>query len=76
VSHKGVILDALRFIRFFNRILVIFDYVRVLFYVDDMKLFLPVWSFQDCMKIQSDLNKLSEWGDRNYCSLTSINLKL
>jgi hypothetical protein len=30
-----------------------------------MKLFLPVKSFQDCMKIQSDLNKLSEWCERN-----------
>jgi hypothetical protein len=31
-----------------------------------MKLFLLVISgFQDCLKIQSDLNKLSEWCDRN-----------
>jgi hypothetical protein len=47
---------------YFNResISVIFDYVRVRFYADDMKLFLPVRGFQDCIKIQSDLNKLSE----------------
>jgi hypothetical protein len=38
---------------------------RVLFYADDMKLFLPVSGFQDCLKIQSDLNKLLEWCDRN-----------
>jgi hypothetical protein len=31
---------------------VIFDYVRVLFYDDDMKLFLSVRGFQDSMKIQ------------------------
>jgi hypothetical protein len=42
-----------------------FDYVGVLLYADDMKLFLPVRGFQDCMKIQSDLNKLSEWSERN-----------
>jgi hypothetical protein len=30
-----------------------------------MKLFLPVSGFQDCLKYQSDLNKLSEWCDRN-----------
>jgi hypothetical protein len=30
-----------------------------------MKLFLPFKGFQDCMKIQSDLNKLSEWCERN-----------
>jgi hypothetical protein len=50
---------------FVNRISESFDYVRVLFYADDMKLFLPVSGFQDCLKIQSDLNKLSEWCDRN-----------
>jgi hypothetical protein len=48
------------FIWFVNRISVIFDYVHVLFYADDMKLLLSVRSFQDCMKIQSELNKLSE----------------
>jgi hypothetical protein len=30
-----------------------------------MKLFLPVKSFQDCRKFQFDLNKLSEWCERN-----------
>jgi hypothetical protein len=30
-----------------------------------MMLFLPVSGFQDCLKIQSDLNKFSEWCDRN-----------
>jgi hypothetical protein len=40
-----------------------FDYVRVLFYTDDIKLFLPDRGFQDC--IESDLNQLSEWCERN-----------
>jgi hypothetical protein len=30
-----------------------------------MKLFLPVRGFQYCIKIQSDLNYLSEWCERN-----------
>jgi hypothetical protein len=55
-SHLG----PLCFIWFVNRISVIFDYLHVLFYADSMKLFLPIRDFQDCMKIQSDLNKLSE----------------
>jgi hypothetical protein len=42
-SHHG----PLCFIWFVNRISVIFDYVRVLFYADDMKLFLPVRGFLD-----------------------------
>jgi Reverse transcriptase (RNA-dependent DNA polymerase)/Endonuclease-reverse transcriptase len=62
---QGSHLGPLCFIWFVNRISEIFDYVRVLFYADDMKLFLPVKGFQDCMKIQSDLNKLSEWCERN-----------
>jgi hypothetical protein len=69
IRHLG----PLCFIWFVNRILEIFDYVRVLFYADDMKLFLSVsGGFQDYMKIQSDLNKMSEWYERIYCSLTSI----
>jgi hypothetical protein len=60
-SHLG----PLCFIWFVNRISEIFDYVRVLFYADDMKLFFPVSGFQDCLKIQSDLNKLLESCDRN-----------
>jgi hypothetical protein len=49
------------FIWFVNRISMIFKYVRVLFYADDLMLFLPIKNFLDCTKIQSDLNKLSEW---------------
>jgi hypothetical protein len=62
---QGSHLGPLCFIWFVNRISEIFDYVRVLFYADVMKFFLPVSGFQDCLKIQSDLNKLSEWCDRN-----------
>jgi hypothetical protein len=32
---------------------------------DDMMLFLPVSEFQDCLKIQSDQNKLPEGCERN-----------
>jgi hypothetical protein len=65
VVPQGSHLGPLCFIWFVNRISMIFEYVHVLFYADDMKLFLPVKSFQDCMKIQSDLNKLFEWCERN-----------
>jgi hypothetical protein len=40
--------------------------------IDGRKLFLLVKGFQDCIKIQSDMNKLSEI----HCSLTSLNVKL
>jgi hypothetical protein len=39
-----------------------------------MKLFLPVRGFQICMKIQSDLNKLSEWCDSNSLFLNVDNI--
>jgi hypothetical protein len=58
---QGSHLGPLCFIWFVNRISEIFDYERELFYADDMKLFLPVSGFQDCLKIQLDLKKLSEW---------------
>jgi hypothetical protein len=48
-----------------NEISRICRYVRVLFYADDMKLFLPVRGFQDCLKIQSDLNRLAEECEAN-----------
>jgi hypothetical protein len=54
-------LGLLCFIRFVNRISEILDDMNS----DDTKLFLPVSGFQHCLKIQSDLNKLSEWCDRN-----------
>jgi hypothetical protein len=60
---QGSHLGPLCFIWFFNRKSEIFDYVRVLFYADDMKLFLLVSGFQDYLKIQSDMNKLSEGCD-------------
>jgi hypothetical protein len=34
-----------------------------------MKLFLPVRGFQDCLKIQSDLNRLPEWCEANALEL-------
>jgi hypothetical protein len=50
---------------FVNRLSKICNYARVLFYADDMKLFLPVSGFQNSLKTQSDLNKLSKWCGRN-----------
>jgi hypothetical protein len=43
--------------------------MRVLFYADDMKLFLPVRGFRDCLKIQDDLNSLAVWCEANALEL-------
>jgi hypothetical protein len=45
-NPQGSHLGSLCFIWFGNQISVIFDCVRVLFYADDMKLFLPVRGFR------------------------------
>jgi hypothetical protein len=73
---QGSHLEPFCFIWFVNIISVIFDYVRVLFYADDIKLFLPIRGLHDCINIQLDLNKLSEFAREIQCSLTSINVKL
>jgi hypothetical protein len=49
----GSYLGPLCFIGFVNRISVIFEYVRLLFYAHDMKLFLLVSGFQDCIPVFS-----------------------
>jgi hypothetical protein len=40
-----------------HRKLEIYDFVHVIFYADDMKLFLPVKAYQDFLKILLNLNK-------------------
>jgi hypothetical protein len=43
--------------------------VRVLFYADDMKLFLPVRGFRDCLRTQEDLSRLAECCEANASEL-------
>jgi hypothetical protein len=57
---QGSHLGPLCFIRLVNVISWIIGHVRVFFYADDMKLFLSVRGFQDCLKISSNLNRLAE----------------
>jgi hypothetical protein len=59
VYLRVAILGPLCFIWFVNEITLMFKYVKALFHADDMKLFLPVGLSHDCLKIQSDLNRLA-----------------
>jgi hypothetical protein len=53
IVPRSSYLGPLCFIWFVNEIGQIFENVRVLFYADDMKLFLPVVrDFRDCLKIR------------------------
>jgi hypothetical protein len=58
---QGSHLGPLCFIWSVNEISRIFRHVRVLFYADDIKLILLVRNFQDCLKIEIDLNRMAEW---------------
>jgi hypothetical protein len=64
---QGSYLGPLCFIWFVNEISRILR--RVLFYADDMKLFLPVRGFRDCLRIQDDLNRLAGWCEANALEL-------
>jgi hypothetical protein len=66
---QGSHLGPLCYIWFVNEIARIFRHVRVLFYADDIKLFLPVRGFRDCLRIQDDLNRLAEWCEANALEL-------
>jgi hypothetical protein len=66
---QGSHLGPLCFIWVVNEISRIFTHVWVLFYADDMKLFLLVCDFRDCLRIQDDLNRLAEWCEDNALEL-------
>jgi hypothetical protein len=72
---QGSHLGPLCFIWFVNKLARIFRHVRVIFYADDMKLFLPVRGFRDCLRIQDDLNRLGEWCEANALELNVVKCK-
>jgi hypothetical protein len=46
------------------------------FYADDMKLYLPIKTSQDCLKIQSDFDRLTEWCVENSLPLNVNKCKI
>jgi hypothetical protein len=46
-----------------------FRRVRVIFYANNMKLFLLVRNFRDCLNMQNDFYKLAEWCKANAIEL-------
>jgi hypothetical protein len=39
------------------------DYYRFLCFADDNKLFMEIRMFDDCLKLQADINRFSEWSN-------------
>jgi len=56
-SHLGPLL----FILFVNSVVDAVSDIHISIYADDMKLFLPVKSFDDCFKLQNALNVFVDW---------------
>ena len=67
-SHIGPIL----FILYTNDLISEIKYAHCLLFADDCKLSYLINSIEDCIKLQSDLNKIVEWCKIN-CMLININ---
>jgi Reverse transcriptase (RNA-dependent DNA polymerase) len=59
--YHGSHLGPLGFIWFINQIFLTLKVVKFAFYADDLKLFASVAYLEDCARIQSDLNRLTDW---------------
>lgn len=60
------------FLIFINDLPSILKFAKVLLFADDMKILLKICSMLDCYKMQSDIDRVNEWCDRN---LIQFNLK-
>ena len=58
---QGSILGPVLFLVFVNDLPSIFSFSKVLLFADDAKCIMPIYSLQDCLNLQSDLSKLSDW---------------
>lgn len=66
-SHLGPIL----FLLFINSAASVFSTSKCLLYADDLKLFCPVNSLEDCLALQRDLDNLVGW-----CNLNALNINI
>ena len=58
---QGSILGPILFLVFINDLPTIFSSCKLLLFADDAKCLMPISSKQDCIQLQSDLDRLSEW---------------
>jgi len=54
---QGGHLSPILFLLFINDVTNIFETCKFLIFADDLKLYLPIYSIDDCVKLQSDLDR-------------------
>lgn len=62
---QGSILGPLLFLLFINDISYSLKWSKVLLYADDLKIFMRIKSIADCVRLQCDLNTISQWCSNN-----------
>lgn len=62
---QGSILGPLLFSIYINDITICFQNARILLFADDMKIYLPINSLDCCARLQSDLDRLTDYCLRN-----------
>lgn len=68
---QGSILGPLLFILYINDIKKCFGNSNFLLYADDLKVFMPVRTINDCVLLQDDLDRLTE-----YCQINKLKLSI
>lgn len=66
---QGGHISPILFTLFLNDVKDIFVNSRFLMFVDDLKLYMPIYSLNDCLKLQADLDEFCLW-----CSLNGLNV--
>lgn len=73
---QGSHLGPLFFIIFLNFVSTVLIAVYFLMYADDVKIFLPIKSLNDCHRLQSTINTFSEWCSDNKLDLNISKCKV